>query len=802
MQKINDSVPVLSKNIPNTKLKISSNAFKNEINYFCEDSLIYNVKEKRVILYDSANVNYQKTILNAPKIHLDLKENKIVAFSKRDSLGKIIKKSKFQDGKEVFLSDKIIYNTKSKKGIIYNATTKQGEGYVNTEFAKIHKNKEVHLKNAHYTTCPVDENQDYYIHLTKAKVIPNDKIVTGPAYLVIEDVPTPFFIPFGYFPISKNHASGILLPEPGVEQTRGVYLKNTGFFLAINEYIDAQITADVFSKGSWGSAFTSRYKKRYKFGGELNFKYNVNIQENLFNDTYTESTEKSYWFTWRHSQDRKARPNSNFNANVNLGSSKHHSLNSTSSSNYLSNTWSSNVHYDKRWNNKPINFSLDLKHSQNNITSQVDMDLPSASLYVNEIFPFKRKNNKGKQNWIEKLNFKYSANFANKLQTKDSLLLESKTENFRTGFKHRIPFSANYKLLKYFTFNPSLDYQGVLYNNKINKFWNIDSNEVITDTSDFRLYYAHSLQSHFNVNFNMPVFIFYEYNNSKIKAVRQVITAFANFSYIPFFGDKDNPIYYDKVQTDSTGNEETYSIFQNGIYSSPNLQNKYGVVNFGIRNNLEMKVKSKSDSIGYKKIKLIDNFTINSSYNIFADSMNLASINFSARTTILKNITLNLRGSLDPYFTNNNGTRTNDFLINKEQKLAKLSFVNFSTSFYLKPINTKIKMPWNASISYNYYERRNYNSTSITQTMSFSGFLKLTKNWEVRYNSGYDFVAKEFTYTKIDFYRNLHCWEMSLSLIPFGARRNYVFGINVKAKIMKDALKYEKRKDWRDYQDF
>jgi len=811
---------IITKNNSTDSLKVSVKKKKNTqkvdapINYSSNDSVNFDIAHKKVYLFGSAVVKYKDITLEADYIELDLENNIVFATGVADSSGMTKGSPHFKQGNEEYNAKKITYNFKTKKGIITGVITEQSGGFLHSEKTKRLANGEICIKNGKFTTCDL-EHPHYYIDLTKAKLIPNDKIVSGPAYLVIEDVPLPLGIPFGFFPNNKKHTSGIIIPEYGEEENRGFFLRKGGYYLALNDYVHFKLLGDIYSHGSWGANLVSQYKKRYKFSGAFDIAYqNIKILDN-------DIPQRTYWFKWNHRQDPKSHPSNTFTANVNMGSSTYNLYNSVNTSNHLKNTMQSSISYSKRWKN--FNYSANLRHSQNTLDSTINLSLPEMAFSMNRIYPFKRKNKVGKTRWYEKIGISYNSNLKNTIHVhEDSLFNPAIIDNFKNGIKHYIPVSTSLKAFKYFTFSPSFSYTERWYLQTVERFWNDTANK-----SDIKNVNGFKRSGDYIVSAPLSTKLYgmYMLKHGPVKALRHVITPMVSFSYRPDFSNNKWKYYYD-YRTDTLGNTRKYSIFERGIYGSP-PSGKYGALNFNLGNNIEMKVRNRKDTVtGTKKIKLLESLSFNSSYNLAADSLNWSKISVSGRTNILRIINVTFSANIDPYSLDNNGSIINKFEWNENKKIGRLTDFNIATGFRFSPKNntkkSKIKseaykasvlvaglpsnyldyyvdfdIPWSLNINYNYRYSKPAFEKTITQTFNFSGDVNLTGKWKIGFRSGYDIVKKDFTYTSIDIYRDLHCWEMSFNWIPYGFYKSYNFKINVKASILQD-LKINKRRSYTD----
>jgi hypothetical protein len=820
-----------------------------EVDYDATDSVMFDIVKQKVFMYGGGVVVYKDITLKADYIELDLKDKTVFAKGAPDSVGVIQGKPEFTEGKETFESNTLTYNFETKKGIISGIVTEQEGGYLHSGKTKKMEDGTINIAQGKYTTCDAPEPH-FYLALTKAKVIPDDKIVSGPAYMVVEDIPLPLILPFGFFPNQKTKASGILIPEWGEEKNRGFYLRNGGYYFALNDYFDLALTTDIYSNGTWGVSVRSNYKVRYKFGGSVGLKYYNNVSGDLDIGNYVRKMD--YAVNWSHSQDSKSSPSSSFSAQVNMSSSTFDKNQSYVEENYLTTTKQSSIAYTKRWEGTPFNFSGSLNHSQNSQNQTVNMSLPKMAFNMNRIYPFRKlSKNPGTSRWYQNIELSYRANMENKVNTYDTLLFTSAVfDDMDPGFKHEIPLTANFRPFNNFSIAPRIQYTGVLYNESIRKHWNPDYIDPETGEKDPKVVvdtitgvqYAHSFLPAISATFNPKIFGMYQFKNpdAKVVAIRHLMTPTFSFSYVPDMRGIA-PNYYDTVQVDTTGRKQTYSYFDGRIYGTPSFNGRSGSVNFTLNNNVEMKVRTDSDSTtDYKKVKLLENLQFSTNYNIFADSLNLAPVNFSGYTTVYKGkFKFNFNGSFDPYAINEFGSKINTFEINQTGNLARLTRFSFGLDFTLASKQKKsgaenqtqnrdrmsapgmqnemmqeqqnlgipesmypgyvdFNIPWSFSVRYNFNYTKPGHVSKVTQTLNFNGNLSLTPKWKVSVTTGWDFVMKSISYTSLNIHRDLHCWEMRLSIVPFGRRQSYTFGINAKASILKD-LKYEKRKNWRDY---
>jgi lipopolysaccharide assembly outer membrane protein LptD (OstA) len=805
------------------------------IEYNAKDSIIFSLDGQRVYMYGDSKVNYQQVELTAAHIILDLETKEVYAEGMPDSTGVLAGKPIFQDGSEKFESKTLRYNFQTQKGIITDVVTEQGEGFVHSSRAKKISADAFILQKGKYTTCDAD-HPHFYLNLSKAKIVSNNKIITGPAYMVLEDFPLYFpVIPFGYFPSSPRYSSGILVPSYGEEANRGFFLREGGYYWAANEYFDVSARGDIYSKGSWGAKLHTNYRVRYRFSGGFDFRYSENVYGERGLDTYSSSPQ--FQVMWSHSQDAKANPSRNFSANVNFSTSGYDKQNALSAQNYLRTQKSSSISYAKRWENTPFSMSANLRHSQNSTDSTLTLSMPEMTFNVAKMYPLKFKNRIGSAKWYEKFGFSYSSNMRNTITAReDEILQKSLVTDWKNGIQHNLPISLpNFNLLKFINVSPSFSYNEKWYFRSIEKTYVPDRTfrdernritHVRTDTITGlkRNYqYAYSLSATTNIyGMYMPV-----NPDSRIKGIRHKMTPSLSFSYNPDFGDPRFG-FWREVQVDSTGRMEPYTIFEGGIYGSTG-RGAAGNISFSLSNNLEMKVADLKDTTAtakFKKVKLIDNLSLNTSYNMIADSFNLSPISIRGRTTI-SGVGINFGTMLDPYITNDRGRRISQYAWDHNKGLAKLGrFTNANLSFGMQ-FNSKegrreseeareaieednvlpgdfqnyvdFNIPWNVGFDYSFtYNRPNPNEKArLMQTISLRGSLTLTKSWRVNMNTNYDITAKAFSFTNFSVYRDMHCWEMSLNFVPFGYMKSYSFTLNARTSMLKD-LKVTKQRSFYD----
>lgn len=832
---LNDSllghIPVIDSVMAADTSRQSEESIDGPVTYHAADSISFDLKNQKVYLYKDAEIDYEKINLKAAEIDIDFPSDMLYAYGKEDSTGKLINKPIFTEGAKEFRSETMKYNYESQKGYIKSVKTKEGEGYLHGNTIKKMPDNTINVREGSYTTCNLDDPH-FELRYTKAKVLPDDKIVSGPAYMVIEDVPIPLFLPFGFFPNKQGQQSGIIVPSYGESDNRGFFFENGGYYWGISDYLDFEVRGDIYTKGSWALEPRLRYKKRYAYNGSFSGGYTVNKVGEPGTESFEESRDIS--IRWSHSQDPKARPNSRFNSNVNIVTSSYNKFNPVSTQDYLSNTFRSSISYETNFDNK-VFISASANHSQNTKTRNVSITLPQLSVSTNKFYPFRRKNPSGSLRWYENITVGYSMDAKNTLSTADSNITfdDEMLSRFNNGMQHKIPISSSIKILNYFNLSNSINYTERWYTKTIRRDFEYNvadtiGGRVVEDTipgfaanRDFSLSSSLSTRLYGMLNFK----------KGPVKAVRHVMNPSVSFSYRPDFSD---PKYgaYDRYYNMNTQSYEVYSIFENGIYGYP-PSGESGSINFSLSNNLEMKVRTPNDTVQEdKKVKLIDNLSLSTSYNMAADSLKWSVLNVRGRTKLFDKVNVNYSSTYDPYvFDTVSGRRLNKFVWNEEGKLfrktnASWKFgVNLSfsdkdwkemqasdegTEAEMEQINQNPEdyirwdNQWNINIDYSLHYTNRYQRNlddferDVIQTLNFNGSINVTDKWKFRLRSGYDFKQEQISYTSVNIHRDLHCWQMSFNWIPYGGYKSWNFTIRAKSSLLQD-LKLEKKKDFRDY---
>jgi len=821
----------ISQNKDSVKVDNKKKTFENRVNYSAKDSISIDMTEKRVFLYNESKIKMDEIELESGYISISFNDKILHAESIKDSSSNEIQYPIFKEKGTEYKSKGVDYNFESKKGLIKGVFTKEGEGFLHGNTVKKIDDKTMFISGGKFTTCDL-EHPHFAINFSKAKAITQDKIVTGPAWFSIMDIPLPIAIPFGYFPFTDKEKSGFLMPTYGYAQNRGYYLRNIGWYFAINDYYDFAVQADIYTNMSWAGNFKSNYNKRYKYNGGFEIRYEINKTGIESTPSYNE--QKDFRFRWSHRQDPKSNPNSNFSANVNLVSNTFNQ-NAVNSGDYFNNTTTSSIAYTTKFGEK-FSFTANLGENYNVNTGAISLDLPSVSLSSSQFYPFRKKKAKGVAKWYENITLSYRTSLMNSINTYDSLLLTKQVfKSMRNGMMHSIPIQSNIKAFKHFNWTNSISYTERWYLNSTIKQYNPLTDQVDKDTI---MGFIANRDMSYSSSLNTRIYGMFTFKKGFIKAIRHVVNPAISFNYTPNFSNPSLGFY--NFYIDKLGNKVYYSKTEDGLFGSP-PSGQSGVLGISIGNNLEMKIKSAKDTVtGTTKIVLLESLNLSSGYDIAKDSVNFQPLRLNARTTLFKKLIINFNASYTPYAMDSLGRLTNEFLINKENKLFKrqnsqwdlnlswqfsgkgekntpkegessqeaISPTEMSYSPFVNPneiLNTYVDftIPWSLSLGLNYSQLSSFIATiagyetNKSATLTAKGDINLTSKWKIGLSSGYDFINKDYTYTSIDFYRDLHCWEMRMNWVPFGYRQGWNFTIAVKASMLQD-LKYEIRNDFRN----
>ncbi|MFI3279868.1 MAG: putative LPS assembly protein LptD [Rikenellaceae bacterium] len=835
-----DTIP--SDTLQQSKPKSSSSSFLDDILVGKNtDSLFYDVREKKVYIYDKGDVTYQNKNLTADFMRIDMNTREVFAHGvPPDStvVGATVEKPVFSDNGSSFTMDTITYNLKSGKAKIQGVATQEGDGWLVGSQVKKMPDNAINILGGKYTTCDCTDHPHFYLAMTQAKMIPGKKIIMGPSYLVLEDVPLfPLVLPEAFFPITQGAQSGILMPTYGEDGTKGFFLRDMGYYFTFGDYFDLTLLGSLYSYGSWDLSASSTYVKRYKYKGSVSATYSsIKLNEKGDDDFSKQNATK---ITWSHSQDAKANPNATFSASVNFTTSGYSKYSATSMSDILATQTNSSISYSRNWNS--ISLSSSASVSQNSQTEAISVSLPTVVLSIPRFYPFKFGESIGSEKWYEKISMTYSGKMTNSVTTtEDEFFTKQTLQDMTNGIQHSIPVSASFKLFDYIDLSPSLSYTERWYFTEENRQWNPVTNEVEyldPKYGFFRLYnYSASASASTTVYGTMQN----KNTKAKLQAIRHTLTPSLGVSYAPDFSDQKYG-YYKVVQSDSLGNYTTYSPYSNNSYGVPSSGRSMSLT-FGLNQSLEAKVASKRDTSGVKKVKIIDQLSLSGSYNFLADSMKF-SLNTVKLTTTIKNYGVNLSLGIDPYRVSPEGVRYDQLFFPGRLTSTSWSFsytfrsgqrsssgqgavndINQTPPEYQNPFydpygrldptlrrqymtNTyyDFSLPWNFGFNYsvNYGISYTNNGTTgytpnITQTLGFNGSATLTDKLGVTFSGSYDFVNNKISATQVSMNRDLHCWQMSFSWIPFGYYKSWSFNIGVKASSLSD-LKYDKSQSMYEY---
>ncbi len=806
------------------------------VEYQADDSIVMNLQEKKAYLYGNAQIFYQDIKLKARYIEVDFDSKDVFAAGTyNDSTQAYEGRPEFDDDGKIYEADTMRYNFGTKKGISYGVLTTEEDGYIHGERVLRDSFENIYVKNAKFTTCNLPDPH-FYIKADKIKVVPKKQIVTGPANLVIEDINTPLVVPFGFFPIPEKQQHGILFPSFGESAERGFNLRGLGYYFPINQYFDLQVAGDFYFRGSWGVSVRSNYYKRYRYRGNLSFTYNLNEFNEPESPSYRVSND--YKLNWTFNRDQKAKPGSSFSANVNFVTSNFLKNNTTNYQDIISTTSVSSVSYAKGFFNNKLNLSLNSNMNQNLGTGSLDLTLPQLTANVSRQYPFKKFNSKNKtlRSFMRNFGIYYTGAFRNEISTQDTTLISGIGEvfdnspspnpsnllnDFRNGVSHTIPFSTSFKAFKWITVSPNFDFKENWYFRTTEKTWDDSGDSLIVNDNvkGFERQYTYGT----SVGFSTILYGLKQFKSGRLKAIRHVMRPNVSAVWNPDFNTGEENGF--RTYTDSNLVMQSYSIYENGIF--PRLsRGPQASLNFGVGNNLEIKVLSKKDTAngGVKKVKIIESMNVGSGYNFLADSFHLADFRISGNTTILNKIRMTFGTTIDPYRYDSTGgvvRRVDEYIWKSAPKFGQMTRSNVSISTNLNPqafkkktsdnvndqelehINNNLNdyvdfnIPWSLNLNYNLVANTPaLRESTITQSVTFNGDVKLTDNWKIGLSSGYDISRKELAFTSLDFFRDLHCWQMTFRWYPI-QRQMFEFTIQVKSSTLQD-LKLNRRRSWWD----
>ena len=816
-------------------LKNKKSVLEGKVKYKAKNYAKFDQKKRILTLNDGAELYYQDYELKAGVIVFDYKKEEVYAGRLKDSTGKYYQYPVFKQGGNVIEPDSIRFNYKTKKALVWNSKTEQGEFRVKAEITKKENDSVYFMKGARFTTSKNIDDPEYYFYTSKVKFVPGKKIVVGPTNLVIANVPTPVALPFAFFPMTETSRSGVIIPNYNYSNKRGYTLQNGGYYFALSDNYDLAVLGDYYTNGSYGLRFESSYAQKYKFNGNVNLRYeNLINSERGFPD-YSKTT--IYNIQWSHTKDSKSNPNSRFSASVNLGSSKYfqQSLNQMNIGSNLNNTLSSSISYSTSFDIEPkVNLSLTATHSQNTQTKVINMTLPTLQASVDRIYPFAKKDGI-KKGFFKNINLQYNLRGENRITTTDSLFF--KPQMFRdalVGFQHSIPLSTNFKVFKYFSATTSLNYNEVWALKTIKKSFDLSENKVINqDINGFDAFRTYN----FSTSIGTTIYGTFNFGDDKrIKSIRHVMRPSISHSYAPSFEK-----YYNTYASDGSGTIiKDYTRFEGGIFGVPG-KNYSNSVGFSLSNTFEAKVTDRdSTKTEAKKIMLLNNLNLSTSYDMAADTLRWAPMRISGGTQFLKNkMNVNFATTLDPYAIDNNGRRINTYNIDNGGSLFRMTSSNMtvnysvaSTDFEKKEnkqgaknggrtddlfgTNTdfsdrrdsqftkededktvsdfyKYKLPWDLNLAYSVtYSNAKRESKIVSNSLMVSANTSLTTKWKVGVSTGYDFVQNGVTFTQLRLERDLLSWRMDFNWVPFGDYTYWGFFIGIKSSVLSD-IKYDKR---------
>ena len=838
------------------------------VDYECTDSLVYDAETRLVHLYGKAQVKYMDMTLNAAKITMNMDSSLVRAAGERDTAGILQDKPVYSQGSDNYHSELMAFNFKTKKGYITNVETTQGDGFMQSQHSKRAADGTLYLEHAKYTTCDA-KHPHFYIALSRAKVRPGKESVFGPAYLVVADVPLPLAVPYGFLPFNKKYSSGFIMPSYGDETSRGFYLRDGGYYFAINDYMDVKALGEIYTKGSWGLSAETNYRKRYRYNGNfyISFLRTVDGEKNMPDYAVT----KSLKVQWTHSKDAKASPNTTFSARVNFASENYERSNLESMYNplaYTQSTRASSVSFSHTFPSIGLNIAGSTNLTQSLRDSSVSMTLPDLSISLNRFYPFRRKHQAGKERWYEKISMSYTGSLSNSINTKEDKLFKSNlVKDWRNGMQHRIPIDATFQVFKYINISPQFSLRDIMYTNRVMRSWDETTQKEVADTTyGFYNLYDWSL----GVSANTTLYGFYKpwrkLFGDKIIAVRHVFKPSVSFSYAPDFTSSHYGYQRTYVKTDANGEVSTvtYSPYSGGIYSYPS-GTKQGMITMSVSNNVEMKVKSDRDTTGERKISIIDELYGALSYNMAAETRPWSNLNTRIRLKLTKNYTFSMAAVFATYayafdkngrvvtsdrtewsygrfgrfqgmsqnlsYTFNNETLSKLFSRRSDRSTASNDETDTDTDTDAEDANIdpdlrnakkggkqkkqkakvdedgylRFSLPWSFTVSYGISMaedrskqinvRRMRYPYSFTQTMNFSGYLRIAEGWNISFTSGYDFNYHELSMTTASVSRDLHCFEMSCSVVlrPYSS---FNFTFRARANELADALKWDKRSSY------
>lgn len=807
-------------------LKLSKDSLDAPLHYEAADSAVIMIQSKKIYLYGKTKTEYKDIVLTAPKVEVDQATQLVTAFNSKDSTGEVIETAHFKSGESEFTSDTIQYNFKTQVGLTKNTYTQQGEILVIGKVAKKVNENTTFIKEARFTTCMLDE--PHFAFVTPRMKVVNQKLaVSGPAHPEFEGVPVPIYVPFGFYPLSQGRHSGLLPPQFTSNEQYGIGLEGLGYYKVLNEFWDVKLYGNIYSYGSWSANLNPTYRKRYRYNGS----FNVSLQTTKLNFKGDPdfSKNKSFFVTWSHSVDSRARPGTNFSAHVNAGSTKYNRLVPNSTQTNFQNQLGSSITYSKSWAGKPFNLSMSANHNQNNSTGIVNLSLPDVGFSVSTLYPLQKKEFIGTPKWYEKLGIGYNGNFRNQVSFYDTAFnLKRLIDTLQWGAQHNFPITVSLPpiLGGAVIVAPSVSYSQVWIAQKFRRSWNTAAQKV--DTSITKGFFMDH-QASFSLSFNTAVYGTYQFKKSRIIAIRHVIRPALSLNYKPDLSKSH--FYSDTIYSGYVGR---FSEFEGALYSGFG-EGRTGGLGFVLDNNLEMKWRSKKDTgeNAIKKIKLIDGYGLTTGYNFLRDSMKLDPVSIYFRTTLFEKISITANTSLNPYQVNERGFPISKYAWEGGKfKLGTLTYgsISMSTNFRSKPKDPKkdaerkkqmegmlndpsligdqqrlleymqqnpsefvdFNVPWQVnlgySLSFTNRLKQDYSGfeKDFTSNLNFSGSFSLTPKWNFSANGFYDMDSRKLQTFQMSINREMHCWQLSINVTPIGLYRSFNFSISPKASILQD----------------
>lgn len=809
------------------------------ITYKAADSIVYDMNTKKMYLYNGSDVQYQKIKLNADLVDFDWNTYTLTSQGVLDSAGNLKGTPVFEDDGKQYKAKKMKYNFKTKKGIVFEVVTKEGDAYVHSETVKKNEYDEWFGLASKYTTCDLD-HPHFYFKAKKVKIVPNKVMVSGPANLWVGDVPTPLVLPFGLFPVKQGKRSGIVLPEYGQDAVLGFFLRNGGYYWAVNDYLGLKFLAQVSTNGTFGAGLNAQYALRYRFNGNIAFNY---LRSRPYDpDLPDAKASNSYSFSWTHNQDPRSIPNSSFGASVQMQSADYYNASRVTDTRLLNTSFNSSVNYSRVFPGTPLSLSVNLRHSQNLLNRTINFGLPTIRLSMSRIAPFKPKIKTEKLRWYESIGFAYSLEFQNNISTYDSLLFNVSTvDKFRFGINQNLTIDAPLKVLKYLNITPAFQYQERTYFKGIDKYWNPDTTYVFDDkgnvdtlngriVTDTVWRFNSTRNFSASVSFSTKLTGIFQFKGKYLKAIKHVFTPQVSFNYSPDFGS-DRFKYYKYVQGNANGDLTKYSMFEpDAVYGIPG-SGQVAQLSWSLNNNFEAKVFSKKDTATHtQKLGLLDQVNLSGGYNFIADSMRLQPFNLTVVAARIFNlINLNFNAVFDPYAVDSNNRKINTYEYNKSKQLLRFSTANVNASMSLhgkqkttQPDQTSppnfmgdyvsyspdqiynFDIPWNLSLGYNFNITKgtfeNPDTIVTVQSIRASADVNITPHWKIAVSTGFDVSRKQMSLTNVTVIRDLHCWELSFNwtpALPTFDRQQFTIILQPKSSTLKD-LKLQKKNSLRD----